>query len=247
MYSNQSLTGQVQGGLLPNYRAIGANLHHILSGSFQIGRSRLMSFGDFTPFGFNWFNAFKSSGVPMKRLYSPFIFGLVLWGFGAQMSASETNPCASAGPGASFCAGALFSRVDSGTVEGLSFWMDKAGYLSKVVVQSAAGPSVDQALVETQILSMVSAQAESVGRAFEFRDLDATTTGVAGFGTLSYSLAKAGRSQAILHSYVLVKGVVIQVISQIAKKGTAGGPGALMVAHRRAVEAIKLTNTDEIL
>jgi hypothetical protein len=183
----------------------------------------------------------------MKRIFSAFIFCAVLTGQGGLPAAAETEQCPSAGPGASFCAGSDFSRVDTGGIDGLSYWMDDAGYLSKVVVEAGMDASVNQAVVESHILSMVTAQASEVGRAFEFRDLKSARSDGADFGTISYSLAKAGRAKPILHSYVLVGEIVVQVISQAARKGTARDAAALLQAHRRAIDAIELKPSGETL
>lgn len=161
--------------------------------------------------------------------------------------AIEQDGCRHAGPGAEFCAQGTFRRVDTGTVEGMSFWLDEAGYLSKVLVQPDAEGGSGQATIEQQILTMVSGQAVGIGRDFQFSDLTSTSAGGAPFGTISYALTGKGRTQAILHSYVAVRGIVVQVISQIALRGVPADPAALMQAHHRALDAIALTNTDQAL
>lgn len=162
-------------------------------------------------------------------------------------AAAEDPGCRVAGPGAEFCTQGAFQRVDTGGVEGLSFWLDQAGYLSKILVQPDAEGAADQTRIEQQILAMVSGQATEIGREFQFSDLSSTSAGGAPFGTISYALAAEGRTQAILHSYVAVKGIVVQVISQIALKGAAADAEALKQAHHRALDAIELTNTDQAL
>lgn len=183
----------------------------------------------------------------MRHIFSAIILALATTAPMSGAWAEENPTCSEAGPGAAFCKGATFSRVDDGVTKGLSFWIDRAGYLSKVVVQTDPDGKADQALIESQILAMVSRQASDIGRDFKFSDVTSTTAGGAPFGTLSYSLARKGRNQAILHSYVAVKGIVIQVISQIAMKGASRDPEALMMAHHRALDAIDLTNTDAAL
>jgi hypothetical protein len=183
----------------------------------------------------------------MKRIFSAVFLALTTTAPITGAWAEDRPTCREAGPGAAFCTGNTFSRLDDGVTDGLSFWMDRAGYLSKVLVQTDPDGDADQALIESQILAMVSRQASDIGRDFAFSDVTSTTAGGAPFGTLSYSLAREGRNQAILHSYVAVKGIVIQVISQIALKGADRDPEALMLAHHRALDAIELTSRDAAL
>ena len=183
----------------------------------------------------------------MKRNFFAFFFALAVAAPTSSALAETSTRCSEAGPGAAFCTGSTFSRIDAGVTEGLSFWLDRAGYLSKVLVQADPDGDADQATIESQILAMVSRQATDIGREFEFSDATSTTAGGAPFGTLSYSLAQEGQDQKILHSYVAVKGIVIQVISQIALKGAAKDPEALMMAHHRALDAIELINRDAAL
>jgi hypothetical protein len=180
----------------------------------------------------------------MKELVSAFFLASVLMVPVQSAGAEEPLGCRAAGPGASFCAGQRFARLDKGGTRGLSYWIDAKGYMSKVVVQSGPEGPANQAMIESQIMEMVSRQANDIGRDFEFSDLTSATAGGAPFGTLSYTLGGTGQDQPILHSYVAVKGVIVQVISQIALKGTKRDAKALMLAHHRALDAIQLTNSD---
>lgn len=182
-----------------------------------------------------------------SNLFSTVLICLATSAGGVPALAAEEPLCRSAGPGAEFCTGGSFTRVDTGDVTGISFWLDEAGYLSKVLVQDGVGDGVDQAQIEQQILAMVSGQADDIGRDFEFSDLSSTTAGGAPFGTISYALAMGGGRQSILHSYVAVNGIIVQVISQIALKGVPNDATALRYAHHRALEAIALTTTDPAL
>ena len=179
----------------------------------------------------------------MKNLLAVIFFAAASITTGSA-NASDTRGCRIAGPGASFCAESDFARVDIGSTEGLSYWLDSRGYLSKVVVQNGPADGADQARIEAEILAMVTRQALDIGRAFEFDDLTSATAGEAPFGTLSYSLSGARQDQPILHSYVAVEGIIVQVISQIAVNGAARDADGLMLAHHRALEAIHLDDTD---
>ncbi len=183
----------------------------------------------------------------MKHILSAIFLSLAAMAPMTPALAGDQAACPPAGPGAVFCGGAAFNRLDRGGTEGLSYWLDHSGYLTKLVVQQGPKGIADQSVIESQIMAMVSRQAADVGRDFEFSDITSASVGGAPFGTLSYTLAGSGRKQAILHSYVAVKGVIVQVISQIAMKGTDQDPEALMMAHHRALDAIQLTNTDATL
>ncbi|MBD3664239.1 hypothetical protein [Sulfitobacter aestuariivivens] len=157
---------------------------------------------------------------------------------------TKTSACDVAGPGAAFCQGETFSRLDGGETTGMSFWLHQAGYLSKVVVQEVPEEDAVQSDIESLIIDSVSQQAVALGRGFEFIDLSSATAAGAPFGTLSYNLAHAKGDQAILHSYVAVKGLIVQVISQIAIKEASRDPAALQNAHAEALSALELTSQD---
>ncbi|NNE50850.1 MAG: hypothetical protein HKN30_00425 [Sulfitobacter sp.] len=145
-----------------------------------------------------------------------------------------------AGPDAYFCFGEAFKRLELGTGAGVSFWMHETGYLSKVLVEETVGKDVSQSQIETRILNMVSQQAEHLGRAFAFSDLQATSVGGVPFGTFSYRLRGDERESAVLHSYVAVKGRVLQVVSQLALRSSTSGAEALEKAHADALRAVKI-------
>ncbi len=168
------------------------------------------------------------------------IFAFLLTASSA-LAEPERPPCDDAGPDTTFCAGATFARVDEGQTQGLSFWMHRDGYLSKVLVQRVPEERVDGAEIEAQIIAMVSQQAQDIGRSFAFSDLKSASVDGATFGTLSYKLSKAEKENAILHSYVAIRGKVLQVISQIALKRASPDPAALERAHAAALDAITLT------
>ncbi|SFE03090.1 hypothetical protein SAMN04488523_104265 [Sulfitobacter brevis] len=180
----------------------------------------------------------------MKHVLAMIIFALAAFQQAAPVWADDDPSCRAAGPGASFCTEGLFARLDKGGTKGLSYWLDSRGYMAKVMVQSGPTEAADQAQIEAQIMAMVSRQASEIGREFEFSDLTSANAGEAPFGTLSYTLAGASQNQPILHSYIAIKGVVVQVISQIALKGAKRDADALLLAHHRALEAIHLTSSD---
>ena len=181
----------------------------------------------------------------MKSAIAAVFFGLTTLAPLTAAAQNVTPDCVSAGPGADFCTQAQYNRVDQGQTEGISYWLDAQGYLAKVVVQPGPTRPAESAVIESRILSMVSQQANHVGRAFEFSDLSSARAGGARFGTISYALAdKTGRGQPVLHSYLAVEGVIVQVISQPAVNGAPRDAEALTLAHHRALEAIELTNRD---
>lgn len=151
------------------------------------------------------------------------------------------DECSQAGAGALFCQGSHFAQLNYSQVEGISFWLHREGFLSKVLVEEIADSKVDQAGIESRIMSLVSAQADEIGHEFDFEDLASHSLGGAPFGTLSYSLVQKGSPKAILHSYVATKGVVLQVISQIALKTADTDPLALQTAHAEALRAVHLS------
>lgn len=159
------------------------------------------------------------------------------------LTAEESHAgCDVAGPDAYFCFGDAFSKLDLDQGEGVSFWVHKAGYLSKVLVEDTGGKDVTQGQIERQILALVSAQAESFGRAFSFSDLTATTIHGVPFGTFSYRLRGGSQDSAVLHSYVAVKGRVLQVVSQILMTSASTDAKALERAHADALRAVKLAD-----
>ena len=176
----------------------------------------------------------------MKKAFFSFLLSFTLVGPHLAGAAGATSDCGRAGPGAEFCSGATFARVDAGQTRGMSFWMHRAGYLSKVLVQEMPQEGARRGDIEAAIISIVSQQASSIGRSFEFSDISSSTRGGAPFGTLTYTLSGQSGDKPILHSYVAVKGVVVQVISQLAVKTADPGPQALHAAHRDAVAAIHL-------
>lgn len=148
--------------------------------------------------------------------------------------------CSDAGVGATFCHGQTFAALDAGQPEGMSLWLHERGYLSKVLIEELADPQVTQGQIEGRIMALVSAQADHIGRNFEFEDISSYSAGGTPFGTISYSLRDAKGPKAILHSYVAAKGVVLQVISQIALKEADPAPDALRKAHAAALKAVHL-------
>ena len=180
----------------------------------------------------------------MKYALAALIFVLTSFQQAKPVFAEDDPSCRAAGPGASFCTDGLFARLDKGGTQGLSYWLDSRGYMAKVMVQNGPTEAADQARIESQIMAMVSRQASEIGREFEFSDLTSANAGEAPFGTLSYTLAGASQNQPILHSYIAIKGVVVQVISQIALKGAEKDAEALLLAHHRALGAIHLTSSD---
>jgi hypothetical protein len=155
-----------------------------------------------------------------------------------------SKDCKAAGAGAVFCRGDNFKPLNYSQVEGISFWLHREGFLSKVLVEEISD-EVTQARIESRIMKVVSQQAESIGTEFEFEDLASDMLDGAPFGTLSYSLMQKGSPKAVLHSYVATKGVVLQVISQIALKSADTAPAALEVAHAAALRAVRLGDRPE--
>lgn len=148
--------------------------------------------------------------------------------------------CGVAGPDAYFCSGDAFTQLDVDQGEGVSFWIHRTGYLSKVLVEDLGGKEVTQAQIERQILALVSSQVESLGRDFAFSDLTASTVHGVPFGTFSYRLKGEAQDSAVLHSYVAVKGRVLQVVSQLLLKSADPKAEALEQAHAEALRAVKL-------
>ncbi len=151
-----------------------------------------------------------------------------------------TTECAVAGPEAYFCFGDTFNRLELELGEGVSFWMHEDGFLSKVLVEETGNKTVTPAQIETRILQMVSEQAKHFGRALAFSDLNATSVHGVPFGTFSYRLQGGAQNSAVLHSYVAVKGRVLQVVSQIALANADVAPEALERAHAAALRAVKI-------
>ena len=176
----------------------------------------------------------------MKMKFIFFLCAALALGAGGAMADSADSGCDVAGPDAYFCFGDAFSKLDIEEVEGVSFWLHKAGYLSKVLVEETGDTEVTQGQIERRILDMVTAQAVSVGRDFDFTDLSATTVHGVPFGTFSYRLKGARQESAVLHSYVAVKGRVLQVVSQILLKSARTDIANLEEAHAEALRAVRI-------
>ncbi|MEW9920831.1 hypothetical protein AB2B41_14550 [Marimonas sp. MJW-29] len=156
------------------------------------------------------------------------------------LAAEDAGNCATAGTDAFFCSGELFQKLELGKHEGVSFWMHRAGYLSKVLVEETGSKRISESQIERRILDIVSRQAENLGRAFAFSDLDATMGPGVSVGTFSYSLKGARGEASVLHSYVAVKGRVLQVVSQLALKSAASEAVSLEKAHAAALRAVRI-------
>lgn len=148
--------------------------------------------------------------------------------------------CGVAGPDAYFCTGEVFRKLDLDQGEGVSFWLHEAGYLSKVLVEETGDTEVTQGQIETRILDIVSRQADTLGRAFAFSDLSATEIHGVPFGTFRYRLRGEKADSVVLHSYVAVKGRVLQVVSQMALRSAASKRVTLEKAHAAALRAVKI-------
>ncbi len=173
------------------------------------------------------------------KSFSAFLFAALL-SPGILAADEVQSECGAAGPDAYFCFGDAFTKLDVDHGEGVSFWVHKTGFLSKVLVEDTGGKDVTQGQIERQILALVSEQAEHFGRDFAFSDLSATTVGGVPFGTFSYRLRGATQEAAVLHSYVAVKGRVLQVVSQLLLKSADTKANALEEAHAAALRAVKL-------
>lgn len=159
----------------------------------------------------------------------------------APLAADDAPPaCGVAGPDAYFCFGDAFTRLEIDHGEGVSYWVHETGFLSKVLVEDTGGKDVSQGQIERQILALVTKQATDLGRDFAFSDLSATTIGGVPFGTFSYRLRGAEREATVLHSYVAVKGRVLQVVSQLLLTSADPRTSALEEAHAAALRAVKL-------
>lgn len=156
------------------------------------------------------------------------------------LAADPATDCAVAGPEAYFCFGDTFEQLELELGEGVSFWMHEGGYLSKVLVEETGDKTVTPAQIETRILKMVSEQAKQFDRVLAFSDLNATSVHGVPFGTFSYRLQGGEQNSAVLHSYVAVKGRVLQVVSQIALNSADTAPDALERAHAAALRAVKI-------
>lgn len=157
-------------------------------------------------------------------------------------NAADTVACGDAGPRTEFCGGAIFSRLDDGSAQGVSFWLHRTGFMSKILVQEVQGGNFSQGDIEGSILEMVSSQANAQGRAFTFSDIEAANIGGQPFGTLSYAFSREGGEQAILHSYVSTGDLILQIISQIGLSSASSAPDALEKAHAAALHALVLTD-----
>lgn len=171
-----------------------------------------------------------------------FFAALLALSFGPMGASAEqgSKPCGVAGPDAYFCFGDTFKKLELNKGAGVSFWMHETGYLSKVLVEETGDKQVTRSQIERRILAMVSEQAEHLGRDFAFSDLSATTLDGVPFGTFSYRLRGAKQEAAILHSYIAVKGRVLQVVSQLALRTAGSGAEALEKAHADALRAVKI-------
>lgn len=158
----------------------------------------------------------------------------------APVLADETDHCALAARDAFFCSGEEFRKLDLAEHEGISFWMHRAGYLSKVLIEETGSSTVSQSVIERRILEMVSQQAQNLGRDFAFSDLEAATVQGMPVGTFSYDLKGKDGVASILHSYVAVRGRVLQVVSQMALKSATGEAVSLETAHSAALRAIQI-------
>lgn len=156
--------------------------------------------------------------------------------------AADAGSCVRAGPGAEFCAGGDFSRIDDGSTDGITYWLHQGGFMSKVLVQDVGQGSFTQGDIESSIIAMISAQAASQGRAFDFSDIEAAQMGGQPFGTLSYALSRKGGEQAILHSYVATGRLVLQIISQVGLSSASRAPQDLEQAHAAALHALTLAD-----
>lgn len=174
-----------------------------------------------------------------SRIFSAACLAAALGPFAA-LAEEGTKPCSVAGPDAYFCFGDTFKKLELNRGAGVSFWMHETGYLSKVLVEETGDKKVTQSQIERRILAIVSEQAEHLGRDFAFSDLSATTLDGVPFGTFSYRLRGAKQESAVLHSYIAVKGRVLQVVSQLALRTAASGAEALEKAHADALRAVKI-------
>lgn len=155
---------------------------------------------------------------------------------------STVDGCGVAGPNAYFCFGDTFRELKLKQVEGVSFWMHEGGYLSKVLVEETGGKAVTSSQVETRILAMVTEQAHDLGRDFNFSDLRSANVHGVPFGTFSYRLEGAAQDSAVLHSYVVVKERILQVVSQVALNSASRDPADLQEAHAAALRAVKIVD-----
>lgn len=176
-----------------------------------------------------------------SNLFSALTLAAVL-GPCAVLAQDAAATCDAAGPSTYFCSGDSFSKLDLGQRDGVSFWMHNTGFLSKILVEDTGGTQVTQSQIENRILAIVSEQADQLGRDFAFSDLSADTVAGVPFGTFSYNLQNDKVDSTVLHSYVALKGRVLQVISQIARKSASSEKEALQQAHAAALRAVKLTD-----
>lgn len=175
----------------------------------------------------------------LKNFFFSFLVTLSL-GATAVHADPALEECSIAGPDAFFCSGKTFRQMKLDMGEGVTFWLHKTGFLSKVLVEDTNGKPVTRAQIENRIIAIVSNQAGHFGSAFSFSDLSSTTVGGVPFGTLSYELEGEETNHAVLHSYVSVKGRVLQVVSQLALAQASKEPAALAEAHAAALRAVRI-------
>ncbi|MGJ8544401.1 MAG: hypothetical protein ACSHWZ_03080 [Sulfitobacter sp.] len=160
------------------------------------------------------------------------------------VAAEELGGCAQIGPGAGFCGADLFKPLRQYDLPGQSFWLHRAGFLSKLLVQDDPAGRANQGEVEAQIIGMVRGRAGEMGAGFEFLDVVSARAGGQPYGTLSYRVKDGGRAKTILHSYLVADGVVVQVISQIGVSRASREATALSAAHEDALRALRLSRND---
>ncbi len=159
--------------------------------------------------------------------------------------AADGHPaCSRAGPGLNFCAGEDFMRIDKGQSMGISYWLHPDGFISKVLAEKDGTIAATQQAIEARIIEMINARAGAVGQDFEFVDLDSRSINGAPFGTLTYRLAGPKKATTVLHSYAALNGVLVQVLSQVAPRSSAGDTEALRHAHFAAVGALQPTGPE---
>lgn len=157
---------------------------------------------------------------------------------------SALPECSRTGPGMTFCGGQEFTRIDRGQLRGISYWLHPDGFISKILTEKDSKIAATQQAIEARIIEMINARAGAAGQNFEFVDLDSRSINGAPFGTLTYRLAGPKKATTVLHSYAALNGVVVQVLSQVAPRGTADDTEALKHAHFAAVGALKPTGPE---